>query len=168
MFKKLLRDLFDTAHQPRVGFVTEPTALVASPDRRELRRVELAAWTDLAARHAGRAMSASLIGGDDDKHSHALVLIDGDEALTVVALPSRKERAAFIAGFVDDGAAPRSLGRFDLVAARINPPPPPPPPGYPPPDLLARLEAGLRVLRLPVLVASVEMRVGLDAAVRER
>ncbi len=57
MFKKLLRDLFDTAHQPRVGFVTEPTALVASPDRRELRRVELAAWTDLAARHA------PLIGG---------------------------------------------------------------------------------------------------------
>ncbi|MBL8621818.1 MAG: hypothetical protein JNK64_10960 [Myxococcales bacterium] len=169
MFKKLLRDLIDTSHQPRVGFVTEPTALVASHDRREMRRVELPAWNDLAARHAGRAMSASLVGGgEDDKGSYALVLIDGAEELTVVLLPSRKERAAFIAGFVDDGAAARSLSRFDLVAARINPPPPPPPPGYPPPELLARLEAGLRVLRLPVLVASVEVHVGLDVAGRDR
>lgn len=169
MFRKLLRDIFDTPTHARVGFVTEPTALIASPDRRPLRRVGLDAWSELAARHGDAAMSASLVGADDDKHGHALVLVAGVDELVVVELPSRKERAAFIAGFIDDvHAASRALTRLDAVAIRINPPPPPPPPGYPVPELLARLEAGLRVLRVPVLTASVEMHVGLDVAGRER
>ena len=73
--------------------------------------------------------------------------------------------AAFIEGFlVDEVEASRSLNRFDLVAARINPPPPPPPPGYPPIDLIARLEANLRVLRVPVLVAAPELQLDFEVA----
>jgi hypothetical protein len=111
-------------------------------------------------------MSAAVIGANEDPHGYALVLIDGSEDLVVVELPSRKDRAAFLVEYLEHESSSRSLSRFDAVALRLNPPPPPPPPGYPPPEWMTRLEAGLRVLRLPVLVSKVEVNVGLENATR--
>ena len=166
MFKRLLRQLIDSVREPHVGFVSEPTAIVTTRERRELRRVSLEQWRALAGAHAKHPMTAGLVSASaDDRHAYALVAIGGEAALVVVELPSAKDRAAFIEGFlVDEVEASRSLNRFDLVAARINPPPPPPPPGYPPIDLIARLEANLRVLRVPVLVAAPELQLDFEVA----
>ncbi|MBK9030326.1 MAG: hypothetical protein IPL61_03135 [Myxococcales bacterium] len=168
MFKRLLRQLIDSVREPHVGLVTEPTAIVTTRERRELRRVSLEQWHALAPAHAKLAMSAGLVSaGPEDRHAYAVVAIAGESELVIVELPTPKDLAGFIEKFVDaETQASRSLNRFDLVAARILPPPPPPPPGYPPIDLIARLEAGLRLMRVPVMIAAVEVQLGFETAER--
>lgn len=165
MFTHLLRRLADSIDRVRVGFLSEPVALAApNPKDRPVRVFDLASWLKQDDRNGDDDAIASIDRYDDGKE-YAVIVTARSRDVIVIDIDGR--RADFLKEFLDEKAI-RSVFQSGIREARINPPPPPPPPGYPAPDLLARLEAGLRVLRLPVLVASVEMRVGLDAAVRER
>ncbi|MEZ4399370.1 MAG: hypothetical protein R3B06_05095 [Kofleriaceae bacterium] len=150
MFTSLVRRVIEAVKEPRVAFVTEPTALLATRARRPMQEVPFDKWVDLEHRLGDRAMAAALVPVAKGK-SVAYVLVGGTSELVAVMLEG-DQRLKFLDTFLDQqDRGPRSLTGADLVAVRWNPPPPPPPPWYPPYDLSARLEANLKILSLPVV-----------------
>lgn len=148
MFDKLIRRVFDSAVRARVGFLSEPTAILGGDKRdRKVRAVSLEEWAAIDKQNGDDAAAASIDRYSDGK-DYAVIVTARDSGVTVVALGD--DRAEFLRRFFADGGQ-RSIIGGSIREARINPPPPPPPPGHPPWDLVGRLDAILRVGSLPVV-----------------
>lgn len=157
MFDKLIRRVFDASNRGRVGFLSEPTALVATAKRdRKLRVVSLHDWYAIDKAN-GNDDAVAAVDRYADGKDYAIVVSAREPGLIAVALEGA--RAEFIDRFVAEGSR-RGLMGGSIREARINVPPPPPPPTYPPLSVVARLDAALRVASLPVVdVAAIEAQV---------
>ena len=148
MFDFLIRTLVKQADRVRVGLVSEPTAIAATDvRRRKVVALSLEDW--LRTDHQnGDDDAAAAIDRYADGQLYAVIAAAGTTELVVV--PLGKDRNKFAESFTSE-LATRTIFDNSIAAARINPPPPPPPPGYPPVWVVARLDAILRVSRLPVI-----------------
>lgn len=154
MFSKLLRRMIETADRVRVGFVSEPIALAAAdPSHRKVRFFSLEEWLGSDARNGNDDAVAAIDRYADGRH-YAVIVPAG--SVEVYQVDLGEERARFEKAFYAEDAI-RVILNSGIREIKVNPPPPPPPPGHPPPwALVARCDAILRTVRLPVVNTKID------------
>ena len=153
MFEKLIRRVSESASKARVGFLSEPTAIVGGDQRdRKVIVASLEEWYAIDKENGDDAASAS-IQRDDKDNVYAVVVSASNPAVVLVKLDKGEARAEFLDKFLNETRAPRVIlgNNLDLRAARINPPPPPPPPNHEFWKHIVSLDAFVKVSRLEVL-----------------
>lgn len=166
MFDSLIRLVLKSADRVRVGFVSEPVAL-AAPDMRHrtLRPMSLAQFLKTDHQNGDDDAAAAIERAEGGGYGAVIVAAGATEVLLV---DIGTDRAEFTRAFTAEKAS-RTIVHNSLGGRAIlfNPPPPPPPPGHPLWETVARLDATLRVIRVPVMdVSAVKQPVDVVAGGR--